>query len=69
MNEINKLRVLIPHWIEHNAEHEEEFRRWADKAGDHSAILLAAADSIALANEHLHTALDSMGGSLPTPEL
>ncbi len=69
MNEIDKLRVMIPHWIEHNAEHEGEFRRWADKAGDNSVSLLAAADSIALANEHLQVAMENMGGPLPTPEL
>ena len=30
MNEVEKLRVLIPHWIEHNEEHANEFRRWAE---------------------------------------
>ena len=69
MKEIDKLRILIPHWIEHNAEHEDEFRRWAEKAGEHANNLLAAADSIALANEHLQVALDYMGGPLPTPEM
>ena len=69
MKEIDKLRILIPHWIEHNAEHEDEFRRWAEKAGGHDSNLLAAADSIALANEHLQVALDNMGGPLPTPDM
>ena len=27
-----KLQVLLPHWIEHNAEHAAEFRTWAEKA-------------------------------------
>lgn len=27
-----KLRMLLPHWIEHNAEHAAEFRQWAEKA-------------------------------------
>ena len=26
-----KLRVLLDYWIEHNSEHEKEFRNWADK--------------------------------------
>ncbi len=26
-----KLRVLLDYWIEHNREHEQEFREWADK--------------------------------------
>ena len=30
MNEIEKLRVLIPHWVEHNNEHAQEFRDWAE---------------------------------------
>ncbi len=32
-----KLSVLIPHWIEHNADHAESFRTWAEQvraAGD-----------------------------------
>lgn len=69
MKEITKLRVMIPHWMEHNAEHEDEFRRWAEKAGEFSESLIAAADSIAVANKHLQTALDLMGGPLPTPNL
>jgi hypothetical protein len=27
-----KLRILLDYWIEHNGEHEKEFRDWADKA-------------------------------------
>jgi hypothetical protein len=69
MKEIDKLRILIPHWIEHNAEHEDEFRRWAEKAGEYANNLRAAADSIAQANEQLQVALDNMGGPLPTPEM
>jgi hypothetical protein len=26
-----KLHVLLDYWIEHNSEHEQEFRDWADK--------------------------------------
>jgi hypothetical protein len=26
-----KLRILLDYWIEHNSEHEQEFRDWADK--------------------------------------
>ena len=28
-----KLRILLDYWIEHNSEHEKEFRDWADKVG------------------------------------
>ncbi len=27
-----KLRTLLNYWIEHNNEHSQEFREWADKA-------------------------------------
>jgi len=26
-----KLKILLDYWIEHNSEHEKEFRDWADK--------------------------------------
>ena len=26
-----KLRILLDYWIEHNSEHEQEFRDWADR--------------------------------------
>ena len=29
----DKLNKLLEYWIEHNKEHGEEFREWADKAG------------------------------------
>ena len=32
MNDVQeKLHVLLDYWIEHNQEHEEEFRDWARK--------------------------------------
>ena len=44
-----KLKLLLDHWVEHNREHGEEFREWADRArafGEPDVadeILLAAA--------------------------
>jgi len=33
MNDIQeRLHILLDYWIEHNREHEQEFREWADKA-------------------------------------
>jgi hypothetical protein len=64
MNETDKLRVLIPHWIEHNNEHANEFRSWAEQAGDASADLLAAAEAMPRINESLLTALEKLGGAL-----
>lgn len=64
MKEHEKLRILIPHWIEHNEEHANEFRRWAQKSGDISGSILAAADSISQTNEYLEAALEKLGGPL-----
>ncbi len=64
MQETDKLRVLIPHWIEHNEEHAEEFRVWAARAGDVSADILSAAEAVAQANIALETALEKLGGPL-----
>ena len=67
MNETDKLRVLIPHWIEHNNEHAAEFRRWAEQAGDASADLQAAAEAMAHINGYLVSALNKLGGALAWP--
>ena len=64
MNEQEKLRVLIPHWIEHNEEHADEFRRWAEQAGEAAADIMAAAETMTRVNDFLGTALEELGGSL-----
>jgi predicted metallo-beta-lactamase superfamily hydrolase len=64
MNETDKLRVLIPHWIEHNQEHAQEFRDWAKKAGDASTDILTASEIMEQANKTLETALEKLGGPL-----
>lgn len=65
MNEVDKLRVLIPHWIEHNDEHAGEFRRWAEEAGGATEDILNAADSMSRVNQSLAIALEKLGGALP----
>ena len=65
MNEVDKLRVLIPHWIEHNEEHAGEFRRWAEEAGGATEDILNAADSMSRVNQSLAVALEKLGGALP----
>jgi len=64
MSDIEKLRVLLPHWIEHNGEHANEFREWADRAGPAQGDILAAAELVEEANEHLAEALEQVGGAL-----
>ncbi|MBM4464148.1 MAG: hypothetical protein FJ014_01035 [Chloroflexi bacterium] len=66
MKEIEKLRILLPHWIEHNAEHAAEFREWAERArvagheGPASDIALAA-EEMGWVNEQLAAALEKLG--------
>jgi hypothetical protein len=64
MNEMEKLRVLIPHWIEHNETHADEFKLWAEKAGEASEDILAAAKAMDAANEVLKSAMEKLGGPL-----
>jgi hypothetical protein len=32
MNEMERLRHLLSHWMEHNVEHARTYAEWADKA-------------------------------------
>jgi hypothetical protein len=64
MNEVDKLRVLIPHWIGHNEEHAEEYHRWAEQAGDAASDILTAAELVAQVNAVLRTALEKLGGAI-----
>ncbi|MGD9049243.1 MAG: hypothetical protein PVF77_14390 [Anaerolineae bacterium] len=60
----DKLRTLLPHWIEHNAEHAADFRLWAGLAGEAEADIEAAAAQLEAANEALTAALTKLGGSM-----
>ena len=63
----DKLRHLLPHWIEHNAEHAAEFRNWAEKAraaGHEGAAdeIDTAAKELGWVNEALSAALGKLDG-------
>jgi hypothetical protein len=60
----DKLRALLPHWIEHNQEHAADFRRWAEQAGEAAADIEAAAAQMEAANQALALALDKLGGAM-----
>jgi len=67
MNELDKLRVLLPHWIAHNHEHAADYVRWADVAqaaghDDAAGRIRAAIEHVEHANEALQGALDELGG-------
>jgi len=57
----HQLNSLLPYWLEHNREHREEFRQWADRtAADRSEVaglLRQAADTMAEADRYLEKAL------------
>ena len=68
-NTIKKLRVLLPHWIEHNNSHIAEFRKWESKAraesGKEVSLLLEKAISdMEEAGKSLSEALEKVGGPL-----
>ena len=62
-----KLRTLIDYWIEHNSEHEKEFREWADKAASSSSEvakqLKEAATKMAAASDELMKAKQAVSKS------
>jgi hypothetical protein len=64
MEDAEKLRILIPHWIEHNAEHAAEFERWARSGCPGCEHILEAAHYMEAANQALQAALEELGGAV-----
>ena len=69
-SEIEKLRILLDHWIEHNKEHGDEFRQWAEKARDLGEAvvqqdMLDAAQYMDKASESLLRALQELHTGKP----
>jgi hypothetical protein len=67
VTEIEKLRALLPHWMEHNDEHAAEYERWAETAlsagaGKAAERIRSAAQQMAQAGLALQQALDDLGG-------
>ncbi len=66
MNEIEKLMKMLPHWIEHNKSHCEEFTKWADiikNTGDKNTakLLYKAIDGLTGADKALTKILEKLG--------
>jgi hypothetical protein len=64
-----KLRVLLPHWVEHNTEHATEFRQWAERAREAGQAEVAeeidlAAKQLGWVNEALRAAMDRLDAPL-----
>jgi len=66
-----KLKILLDYWIEHNSEHEKEFRAWADKVVSLSAEvakqLQEAATKMAAASNYLMKAKQALPRSKGRP--
>ena len=65
-NEKEKLRILLNHWIEHNREHGDEFREWAERVrglggSEVHRDMLDAAQYMDKASESLSRALTDLG--------
>lgn len=69
MTDLEKLRVVLPHWIEHNTGHGREFADWADtlqSAGEEeiAVLLRKAEDFLQQADAVLKQALVKAGGEM-----
>lgn len=68
MNNVEKLRIMLQHWIEHNKGHMDEFEKWREVMGHEGQTAVAdrLGQTVALmtsVNEQLHQALHDMGGA------
>ena len=69
MNDQEKLRFLLSHWVKHNGEHAQEYKQWAERTeslGSKEAGLKinAAIEEMSVVNDHLTQALELLGGPL-----
>ncbi len=67
MTSIEKLKVLIPHWITHNEEHGKEFAKWAEQMKQEgntqvADAILEAFSALQQVNEGLKKALNMTDG-------
>jgi len=66
-SDIEKLQMLITHWLQHNESHGKEYAKWAEVArqAGHSTtaeFIEQAGDLLAKADEAFGKALESVGG-------
>lgn len=60
-----KLSVLIQHWISHNEEHAQEYRKWADRLEAEGLVEIAepirqAADLVVASNRQFVSAQEKL---------
>ncbi len=61
-DEKSKLRALLGYWVEHNREHGEEFREWADRAVRMGEVEVAG--EIRQAVRHMESVTEILSGTL-----
>jgi len=62
---VEKLSVLIQHWISHNEEHAQEYRKWADRLeveglGEIAGLIRQAADLVVGSNRQFLSAQEKL---------
>jgi len=67
MDEMQKLSVVIEHWIEHNQSHMGEYQKWAERAGELGlervkVEIEEAVGMLTQSNRHLEKARKAIGG-------
>ena len=66
MDQKKRLSIVIEHWVEHNESHMDEYKRWAQTAGELGldsvkVAIEKAVEKISQSNEHLQKALKAVG--------
>lgn len=66
---LEKLRILLPHWVEHSHSHQEEFKKWVEIARAEGQAEAATEIDKALAlmadtDQALEKALELLGGKV-----
>ena len=64
-----KLRILLPHWIDHSHSHQHEFEKWAEVArnqgkDDVADLIGKAIEAMREADKALEQAVTALGGRL-----
>jgi nickel/cobalt exporter len=57
-----KLKTLLGYWIEHNEEHSQEFKEWAEKARQMGEVQVA--DEILLAVQSMDKVTEILSGTV-----
>jgi len=67
--DLEKLRILLPHWVEHSHSHQDEFKKWVEIARQEGQAEAAveidkALELMAQTDGALNKALELLGGKV-----